>query len=174
MRTSAPRSLALALAALVALGACGRKGDDTAATAGATTGTVGGDVAPGAATPAPAPAAPAPGAPTTALAVGDVKLGRSINADNTVKDGTDDFKPNDTIYAVVETDGPANGQSLVARWTYQDGQVVEETTQPVNSAGEKARTVFRITKPSGWPKGDYKVAILLNGQELKSEDFSVK
>lgn len=166
MRIPSARPLAIALTTLLTLAACGRKGDDTAATMGATTGAVGGDVAPGTAAP---PAAPAAG-----LAFGDLKLGRTVGTDNAVTDETDDFKPNDAIYAVIETNGASSGQSLVARWTYQDGQVVDETTQPINSTGGMARTVFRIAKPSGWPKGNYKVAILMNGQEMKSESFEVK
>ena len=169
MRTSPLRPLTVALATLVTLTACGKKGDDSAATMGASTGAVGGDVAPGTAAPSPAPAAP-----VGSLAFGDLKLGRAVGPDNAVTDATDDFKPSDAIYAVVETNGASSGQSLVARWTYQDGQVVDETTQPVNSTGGMARTVFRISKPSGWPKGNYKVAILMNGQEMKSEDFEVK
>ena len=115
MRIPSPRPVALALAALVTLGACGKKGDDTAATAGATTGAVGGDVAAGAApapAPAPAPAgapgAPTPGAPAASLAFGDLKLGRAVGPDNAVTDATDNFKPSDAIYAVVETNGASS------------------------------------------------------------------
>jgi hypothetical protein len=171
MRTSAPRSLALALAAVVALEACGRR-NDTVAEGGTSTGAVGGDVAPGAAAPTTA-GAPTPGAAAT-LAVGDLKLGKAIGSNNAITNETDDFGVRDTIYAVVQTSGSASGQSLVARWTFQDGQVVEESTQPVNSTGAEARTVFRLTKPSAWPKGNYRVAILMNGQEMKTEDFEVK
>jgi major membrane immunogen (membrane-anchored lipoprotein) len=152
-------SVALALA--LSLAACGGK-DDAAATA---------DTGAGAASTVPSTTAPV----ATALRVTDVKLGRSVGADNRVADGTNDFKPNDTIYAVVETDGASSaGQSLVARWTFQDGQLVEEQTQAVNSAGGAAVTQFRINKPSGWPVGKYKVSIMMNGSEVESEEFEVK
>ena len=116
MRTSAPRSLALALAAVVALEACGRR-NDTVAEGGASTGAVGGDVAPGAATPGAAPTtadAPTPGAAAT-LAIGDLKLGKAVGSNSTITSETDDFGVRDTIYAVVQTSGNASGQSLVAR-----------------------------------------------------------
>jgi hypothetical protein len=150
-------SIALALA--FSLAACGGK-DNAATTDTGATGTM-------------VPSTTAPVA--SALRVTDVKLGRSVGADNRIADGTDDFKPNDTIYAVVETDGASSaGQSLVARWTFQDGQLVEEQTQVVNSAGGAAVTQFRINKPSGWPVGKYKVSIMMNGSEVDSEDFEVK
>jgi len=150
-------SVALALA--LSLAACG--GKDKAATT---------DTGMNATT---VPSTTAPVA--TALRVTDVKLGRSVGADNRIADDTDDFKPNDTIYAVVETDGASSaGQSLVARWTFQDGQLVEEQTQAVNASGGAAVTQFRINKPSGWPVGKYKVSIMMNGSEVESEEFEVK
>ncbi len=150
-------SVALALA--FSLAACGGKDDAATVDTGMNATTV------------PSTTAPVAGA----LRVTDVKLGRSVGADNRIADGTDDFKPNDTIYAVVETDGAASaGQSLVARWTFQDGQLVEEQTQAVNSAGGAAVTQFRLNKPSGWPVGKYKISIMMNGSEVESEEFLVK
>jgi hypothetical protein len=35
-------------------------------------------------------------------------------------------------------------------------------------------TEFHISKPGGWPKGKYKVEILLNGVAAETEDFEVK
>jgi hypothetical protein len=156
MHTTSRISLALALA--LAAGACGGK-DDVA-----TTDTM------SPATTVPSTTAPVP----TNFRVTEVDLGRAVGADNKISDDTDDFKPSDTIYAVVKTDGAATGQSLVARWTFQDGQLVEEQTQAVNSAGGEALTQFRLNKPSGWPVGKYKVSIMLNGSEVESEEFEVK
>lgn len=109
------------------------------------------------------------------LRVTEVELGRSIGADRRVNDNaeTDDFTPRDTIYASVDTDGAANGATLTARWTFEDGQLVEETSQTVSATGVTV-TEFHISKPDGFPVGKYKVAILLNGQEVETEDFEVK
>ena len=158
MSSRIPR--ALVLAGALAIGACGGK-DDAATTAD---------------TAAPATSVPSTSAPVqTSFRVTELDLGRAVGADNRISDDTDDFKPNDTIYAVVQTEGAANGQSLVARWTFQDGQLVEEQTQPVNSPGTGAAlTQFRLNKPSGWPVGKYKVSIMMNGSEVDSEEFEVK
>lgn len=105
--------------------------------------------------------------------VTDVKVGRAIGADKRLTDETDDFKPNDVIYAVVETKGADPNATLHARWTYQDGQLVDSASRTLAAAGGDV-TEFHISKPSGWPKGKYKVEISLNGQKTESEDFEVK
>ena len=111
----------------------------------------------------------------TALRVTDVDLGRSMAGDTAIADKTTDFKPNETIHAVVRHEGAATGATLAARWTFQDGQVVDEKTETVSPTGTNAAyTHFMISKPSGWPKGKYTLHVLLNGTEVQSKDFEVK
>ena len=114
-------------------------------------------------------------APTTApapLTVASVNLGKSIGADKRVTSETTQFSRTDTIYASVSTNGTGNG-NVTARWTFQDGQVVDETTQPISATGP-ATTEFHISKPSGWPAGNYKVEVSLNGKVAQSKEFSVQ
>ena len=116
----------------------------------------------------------ASGAPaSTPVSVTDVKLGRALGADKRLTDETDKFRPADVIYAVVETQGTAPNTALQARWTYQDGQVVDEASRTISAGGEDV-TEFHVSKPSGWPKGKYTVQILLNGAPIESKDFEVK
>ena len=110
---------------------------------------------------------------TSAVRVSDVKLGRAVGADKKLTDETEEFRPTDVIYAVVETQGSGSTAALQARWTFEDGQVVDESSRNIAAAGGDF-TEFHISKPSGWPKGKYKVEILLNGQPAESEDFEVK
>lgn len=109
----------------------------------------------------------------SAVRVADVKLGRAVGADKRLTDETEEFRPTDVIYAVVETQGTGSTAALQARWTYEDGQVVDESSRSISAAGPDF-TEFHISKPSGWPKGKYKVEILLNGQPAETEDFEVK
>jgi hypothetical protein len=112
-------------------------------------------------------------AASTPVSVTDVKVGRALGADKRLTDETDKFRPADVIYAVVETQGTAPNAVLQAHWTYQDGQVVDETSRNIAAAGGDV-TEFHVSKPSGWPKGKYTVQILLNGAPVKSKDFEVK
>ena len=110
--------------------------------------------------------------PAQPVSVTGIQLGKAVGADNKVTNETDDFKPNDTIYASVATDGAAQNATLSARWTYQDGQVVDTTSRAIAPTGAAA-TEFHISKPSGFPKGKYKVEVMLNGASTQSKDFTV-
>jgi hypothetical protein len=105
--------------------------------------------------------------------VGDVTLGRGIGADKRVANQTDTFGTRDTIYASVRTTGTGSGTQLTARWTYQDGQVVDERTETISPTGE-AYTEFHISKPSGWPVGKYALRVLVNGSEVQTKEFTVR
>jgi hypothetical protein len=146
---STVRVAALSLA-LLAAGACGKKTDQTA------TQTSGGAIA-----------------PATSLQVTDVTLGRSISGDKRVADQTDAFAARDTIYASIHTSGTTQNANVAARWMFQDGQVVSESTETISPTGD-AYTEFHVFKPSGWPAGTYTVHVLLNGQDVQTKDFTVK
>ena len=110
---------------------------------------------------------------TQPLRVTGVQLGRAVGSDMRVTDETDDFKPNDTIYASVLTDGTASSATLRAKWTYEDGQTVDESTRSI-APGGRERTEFHISKPNGWPAGKYKVEVFLNDQPAGTKTFDVK
>ncbi len=107
------------------------------------------------------------------VAVSDVTLGNTLGADNRIATETGTFRPTDTIYVSVETNGTAQSTQLTARWTYEDGQVVDETSRTIAPDGPEV-TEFHVSKPDGWPAGDYEVVILLNGQEAERASFSVE
>jgi hypothetical protein len=122
-----------------------------------------------AASPAPAPPA---AAAETAVRVTDVDLGRALGADKRVTDKTNSFTPTETIYVSVRTEGSASTATLKARWTYEDGQLVQEFSRSIAPAGT-AVTEFHVAKPDGWPKGSYKVEVFLNGNSVETESFKV-
>ena len=109
----------------------------------------------------------------TAVRVTDVTLGRSIGGDKAVTDRAETFRPNDTIYASVATDGSAASATLRARWTFEDGQVVDESTRTI-APNNRERTEFHISKPSGWPAGKYKVEVFLDNQAAETKNFEVR
>jgi hypothetical protein len=83
------------------------------------------------------------------------------------------FAPNDTIYVSVVTNGSAPSATLTAKWTYQDGQVVNESTQTIAPTGP-AVTEFHIAKPDGWPEGKYKLEVSVNDQRAETKNFEVR
>jgi hypothetical protein len=63
--------------------------------------------------------------------------------------------------------------TLVARWTYGDGQLVKESSQTIAPSGPTV-SEFHISKPDGWPAGSYKVEVVANGAPVGSQSFEVK
>ena len=118
--------------------------------------------------------ASAPGTTGTApVRVTDVTLGRAIGGDKAITDRTETFRPNDTIYASVATDGSASSATLRARWTFEDGQVVDESTNTI-APNTRERTEFHISKPNGWPAGKYKLEVFLDNRPVETKDFEVR
>ena len=120
---------------------------------------------------APAPPSPAPAAGPVAVA--DITLGTSLNADKSVAAAATTFKPTDTIYASVKTTGTAGSVTLAAKWTYDNAQTVHEEALQLSPSGS-AVSEFHISKPAGWPAGKYKVEISLNGAAAGTREFEVK
>lgn len=121
-----------------------------------------------------APASSTSDATTAAqVKVTKVDLGRAVGADYKVTDATNDFKPNDTVYAAIHTSGAAPSATLAVRWTFQDGQVVDESQRTIAPQGDEV-TEFHISKPDGLPAGKYKVEILVDGAPVESKEFEVK
>jgi len=131
--------------------------------------------------PAPAPApksAPAPAAvaaPAVSVSVSSVQLGNALDADGMVSSNGLTFAPNDTIYAVVLTNsaGKANA-TITAQWTYGDQDtLVNKSDQKIASDGMMT-TTFHISKPSGFPAGDYTLRVSVNGKVESTINFDVQ
>lgn len=143
------RATAVALM-LVAAAACGKKANEN--TSETSPGTI---------------------APATTVQVADVDLGKGVGADKHVTDKSDEFKPNDTIYASIHTTGTAQNATITTRWMYEDGQLVNERTESISPTGD-AYTEFHVAKSSGLPEGKYTIHVLVNGQEVQTKDFKVE
>ena len=110
---------------------------------------------------------------TAPVRVTDVTLGRSVGGDKAVTDKTDTFKPSDTIYASVATEGSAPSATLRAKWSFEGGQLVDESTRTI-APNNRERTEFHISKPDGWPPGKYKLEVFLNDQLTETKSFDVR
>lgn len=165
-QTRTTLALAIALAGTVGLSACNRDRG-----------------APDEATPPPvsAPATPAPTTPppaqppaTPSVQVTEIALGTQASGTERVTDAKTDFAPTDrTIIAsvVTQSSAPSSGE-LRARWTFQDGQVVDESTERFDFSGPGV-TNFRVTNPENWPVGKYRVEVSLDGNVVQTREFTV-
>jgi len=145
----AARTIAALSLTLLAL-ACNKKADSSSET-GTTI------------TPAPA-----------AFRVTTIQLGPGIHSDKSPKSEAADFGRRDVIYAVVSTEGAAANAKLDAKWTFENGQTVNESSQVVSPAGGLARHEFHIQKATAWPTGNYTVEIMLDGVSAGTKNFVIK
>jgi hypothetical protein len=159
MRRSAARlsALATAVLAVAVTAACGKKNDnavvDTTAM-GTTTASVAVDTAP--------------------IRVSDIQVGKAIGSDKKVSNQTDSFGVRDTMYVAVITDGAAKDAKIDAKWTFNGKQTIKSDSQTISPTGGENVTEFHVTKASAWPKGKYKVEVMLNGTSAGTKDFEVK
>ncbi len=113
----------------------------------------------------------------TTVAISGVDLGNAVGTDMKVTVPSASFHPKDTIIAAVSTftsdSATTVAGKLGAKWTYQDGQVVNTESKELDFLGSGV-TDFQIAKPDGWPAGKYKVEISLDGNVVQSKDFEVK
>jgi hypothetical protein len=112
-------------------------------------------------------------AATPGVHVTEVTLGRSVGGDKAITDRTDTFKPNDTIYASVATEGSSPSATLRAKWSFEGGQLVDESTRTI-APNNRERTEFHISKPDGWPPGKYKLEVFLNDQLTETKNVDVR
>lgn len=142
-------------AALLTLAACGKK-----------------DAPPAQDTVAMAPPPP----PPQPLAIASVDLGKSVGADKRVGSPLTTFGTRDTIYASVTTAGVGDSANLAAKWSFvkadQTLVPVNETSQMV--AGTESTTEFHIDKKTAWPKGNYRVEVVLNNGVPVTKDFRIE
>ena len=152
-------TLVLISAFAIALAACGKK-DATPTTTTTTTST-------------PPVNMPAP-TPVAGVTVNGFTVGNAIGPGKKIQGAGGMIVPRDTIYVSVDTIGSGEA-TLKSRWTYlKDGKtmLVNEESQKISSTGP-ATHEFHISKPDGWPKGDYRVELFVNDAPAGSRGFSV-
>ena len=82
----------------------------------------------------PPPPAPVPAAPA-AFRVTSVDIGKSVMADKMIAVPGTTFAPRDTVFVSVATEGTSTSAALKARFTFENGQLVNESTQTIAPSG---------------------------------------
>jgi hypothetical protein len=105
------------------------------------------------------------------LTARSIQVGKTLNSDNSVGTITTAFKPNDTIYASILTEGSGTG-TFGAKFSY-GGRVIAEPERRVSMRGSGA-TEFHIEYSGGFPPGDYDIELFLNGQSVGTRRVRVE
>ena len=108
----------------------------------------------------------------TELRVSNVMIGRRLGSGDRITEPTFQFAPEDTVYVSVSAEGAAGGRTLTAAWRSQTGEILQQTSEPVQPAGEN--TAFHLSQPKGMKPGTYKVIVFLGGDSVDTKVFAVK
>jgi hypothetical protein len=95
------------------------------------------------------------------LKVTNIQTGRSLNSDNSVGTLGTTFKPSDTIYVAVLTDG--TGRATIGAKFSHLGRTVSEPQKKVSYRGAAA-TEFHLDYAGGLPAGEYDIEVFFEGQ----------
>lgn len=113
----------------------------------------------------------APPAPTIAT----IEMGRQAGPTLRVTELATTFTSRDTMYVAVVTNNAASDSELSARWSFQDGSVVDSSSQNIarETGSSSSVTQFRVMRDKGWPVGGYTVDIWMNDMLVGTRQFEV-
>lgn len=175
--TSKHLFLAALLASTVALAACNRDAgmDTTADRAGTGTDTL--ETPPGMTTDTPADTRDDVGADAANVSVTEVQLGTEVDDNSAVTSPQTAFASDDeTIHVAITTVSDSNAPATATigvRWTFQDGQLLDERSQALEFTGTDT-TSFYVENDEGWPMGTYNVEVTLNGETVETRQFTIQ
>jgi hypothetical protein len=108
--------------------------------------------------------------------VSTIELGKQAGTNLRVTEASSSFNTRDTVFLAVVTNNATDDSRLSARWTFQDGAVIDSSGQNVarDAGTTTAVTQFRLVQEKGWPVGTYTVDVWLNDAPVGTRQFEVK
>ena len=106
-------------------------------------------------------------------AIGDVKVGHQLGADGTIAAGEEGkkFVPGQPVYIVFRSGSAPEGTNVEIEWYGPDNQKLLTDQLQVKSGDSVMH--FASGRHGGWGLGDYHADLLVNGQKVDTERFSV-
>ncbi len=107
------------------------------------------------------------------MAIDDVTLGKSMNADNTIPAEAqgDDFAPGDTVHLSMEVGDTPAGSLVKVVWFGPNETRIGDETKTVN-AGDKY-LAFHSTDTASWAKGDYRAEVWIGDEKVNQQQFQI-
>jgi len=106
-------------------------------------------------------------------AVADVAVGHQLGADGGIAAGQEgkNFVPGQPVFIVFRAGSAPAGTNVAIEWYGPDDQKLLSDQQQVKSGDTLMH--FASDRTGGWGLGDYHADLLVNGQKVDSEHFSV-
>ena len=120
---------------------------------------------------------------TLACSLGNTELGLTnlrMAFDQDGNNPTTTFAPSDIFYAVGDLANAPQGTKVEAKWTAVNAADTEPNlefqTQTLDITEESfsGTIYFQLSNDEGWPTGQYKVDLYLNGALAQTAEFSVQ
>ncbi len=110
--------------------------------------------------------------PTARTSV-DAHVGKNFSSDSThVGDISNDFGPNETVFAVVDVPGKIEG-TVKVRWIYGENETIQEQNLVIEEGVNVYR--FRLIPPAGGLRaGKYRFDVYIDANRAESESFTVR
>lgn len=102
-----------------------------------------------------------------------------MSTDSEGKNATTVYSTSDAFYAVADLSNVDTGSVVDAKWylvsaTDYDPGEIESTSLTIEDKSLYNYVSFELTSTSGWPVGEYKVELYLNGTLAHTINFSVQ
>lgn len=122
-------------------------------------------------------------AATLACSLSDTEMGLEnlrMAFDSDGENPTTVFSPADVFFAVADLNNAPAGTVAEAKWLavqiddYDSGELIyEQAIMDFTEDDFSGKIYFQLSNDAGWPVGDYKVDIYLDGVFVQSANFSV-
>ncbi len=109
--------------------------------------------------------------PSEPLKIVTVQTGKSLNTDHSVGTHAISFRPTDTMYVSVLSDG-RGASTITVRWSLY-GRVLHEVTKKA-SYNDQAATDFRFQAADGFPIGEYTIEVIVDGKTYETRRVKVE
>ena len=109
--------------------------------------------------------------PSEPLNVVTIQTGKSLNTDHSIGTHAASFRPKDTMYVSVLTEGRGAGKVTV-KWSL-NGRVLHQLTKKL-SYNDQAATDFRFQAADEFPLGDYTIEVLIDEKSIETRRVKVE
>ena len=109
--------------------------------------------------------------PSEPLNVVGIQTGKSLNTDHSIGRHAISFRPDDTMYVSVLTNGRGKG-TITVKWSLYS-RVLHQVTRKV-SYNDQAATDFRFAAADGFPVGEYTIDVSVDGKPLETRRIKVE
>ena len=110
--------------------------------------------------------------PSEPLNVVGMQTGKSLNSDHSVAIHAASFRPNDTMYVSVLSNGRGKG-TITVKWTF-GGRVIQALAKKVSYNDGQAATDFRFEAADEFPVGDYTIEVSVDGKTVETRRVKVE